>query len=445
MENQRKLLTSSMKRERGKENEMQMFREDGMKRIRWLLITFMIATSFLLLAVMAGAAPANAPFEQRYAKMSWDQIVAEAKGQTVYWYMWGGNDAMNKYVTGYVADRMLKEYGVTLKQVPVPGPQVFMNAILGEKAAGKNANGSVDVMWINGANFYKMKNAEALFGPYTSMLPNIKYVNWADPSLNTDYGFPTDDYESPWGTTQVVIAYNQATNPNPPKTIGDFLAWIKKNPGRFTYPIIDDFTGQDFVKHVLYYVAGGAKNIGKYDQATWDKYSPLLWAKLKEIKPYLWRQGQTYPESRSALETLFGNGEIDFVVAYGPSTPQNLIKTGQFPKTTQTYVWDDGTIGGANYLAISYNSSAKAAGMVLCNLAISVEAQYERARPETVGNPPVNDMSKISADWKNKFDALPRGPAVLPSSVLNSHMLPELNSEYLVRLIKDWKTYVLGD
>lgn len=404
----------------------------------------------LLIAVSsvfaAGSAEAEkAPFEERYQDMSWDEIVAEAEGQEIYWYMWGGNDAANKYVTGYLAGRMKEEYGVTVNQVPVTGPQTFMNAILGEKEAGKDTNSSVDMMWINGANFYKMKNADALFGPYTSMLPNIKYVNWEDASLNMDYGFPTDDHESPWGTTQVVVAYDSVKNPNPPKDINAFLAWIKANPGRFTYPIVDDFTGQDFVKHVLYAVAGGTEPFNKFSQETWDKYSPLLWAKLNEIKPYLWRKGETYPESRPALESLFGNGEIDFVVAYGPTTPANLIKTGQFPKTTRTYVWDSGTIGGANYLAISYNSGAKAAAMVMCNMSMEPEAQYVRALPENWGALPLNDMSTVSADLKAKFDAIPRAESVVSSAVLNAHMLPELNSEYLIRMIEGWKVNVLGD
>ncbi len=413
------------------------------KSICLVMMMLLIATGSLFAAATADAE--SVPFEERYQDMSWDEIVAEAEGQELYWYMWGGNDAANQYVTGYLAGRMKEEYGVTVNQVPVTGPQTFMNAILGEKEAGKDSGTSVDMMWINGANFYKMKNADALFGPYTSMLPNIQYVNWEDASLNMDYGFPTDDYESPWGTTQVVIAYDSVKNPNPPKDMDAFLAWIMDNPGRFTYPIVDDFTGQDFVKHVLYAVSGGTKPFEVFSEETWEKYSPLLWDKLNEIKPYLWREGETYPESRPALESLFGNGEIDFVVAYGPTTPKNLIKTGQFPETTRTYVWDSGTIGGANYLAISYNSSAKAAAMVLCDMSMEPEAQYVRAQPDNWGALPLNDMATVSADLRAKFEALPRAESVVSSAVLNAHMLPELNSEYLIRMIAGWKTYVLGD
>ena len=155
-----------------------------MKRGMCFVVLMVFAGVMLFASGSTDGTKPKAPFEERYKSMTWKQIVAEAKGQTIYWHMWGGNDAANKYVTGYLAGRMKNEYGVTLNQVPVPGPQAFMNAVLGEQAAGKNSGGSVDVMWINGANFYKMKNAKALFGPYTSMLPNLKYTNWADPSLS---------------------------------------------------------------------------------------------------------------------------------------------------------------------------------------------------------------------------------------------------------------------
>ena len=33
----------------------------------------------------------------------------------------------------------------------------------------------------------------------------------------------------------MLLAYNPNKVPNPPKTLDELLAWIKANPGRFTY------------------------------------------------------------------------------------------------------------------------------------------------------------------------------------------------------------------
>jgi putative spermidine/putrescine transport system substrate-binding protein len=38
--------------------------------------------------------------------MTWDQITEEARGGTVNWFMWGGADTINAYVSGYIADRL---------------------------------------------------------------------------------------------------------------------------------------------------------------------------------------------------------------------------------------------------------------------------------------------------------------------------------------------------
>ena len=43
------------------------------------------------------------------SKMTWDQIEAEAKGGTVNWFMWGGSDTINAYVSDYVAGSLKAE------------------------------------------------------------------------------------------------------------------------------------------------------------------------------------------------------------------------------------------------------------------------------------------------------------------------------------------------
>lgn len=416
-----------------------------MKR-RWFGVVFMLVCAATLMAGGAQEDPAKemAPFQERYMDMSWDEIVAEAEGQTIYVYMWGGNDMANQHVVEFLGGNLKEKYGITVEQVPVNGAQVFMNKILGEKDAGKDTDGSVDLMWINQANFHKMKDAECLFGPFTTKLPNIQYINWEDPSVSWDGGAPTEDFESPWGTTQVVMIYDTARIKNPPKSIGALLDWVKANPGKYTYPTIDDFTGQDFVKHVFYDLVGGADKIGVFDQAVWDEYSPQLWDKLNELEPYLWREGKTYPESLAKLDTLFANGEIDFILTYGPSNPAKKIDAGTFPETVMTYVFDEGTIGGFNYFAISYNSSSKAAAMVYANEAISIEAQYDKALPEKWGSLPAFEMSRLPADWQTKFENLERAPSVLSPAVLSAHMLPEIHQGYLRAIIEGWKENVLA-
>ncbi|MEP6981269.1 MAG: hypothetical protein ABJA16_10955, partial [Nakamurella sp.] len=82
----------------------------------------------------------------------WDSVLAQAQGQTVNWYMYGGDDTLNAFVTGYLADR-LAAAGVTLDQVPVTDTVDAVNKVLGEVQAGRTTDGSVDLVWVNGENF----------------------------------------------------------------------------------------------------------------------------------------------------------------------------------------------------------------------------------------------------------------------------------------------------
>ncbi len=384
------------------------------------------------------------PFEERYQKMSWEQIVKEAKGQTVYWYMWGGSDTINKWVTGYVGGRLRDEYGVTLKMVPVTDAPTFVNKVLGEKQAGKTQNGSVDIMWINGENFRTMKKADLLFGPYDQKLPNIKYVDMNNPSVANDFGFPVQGYESPYGSAQVVMIYDQARVTEPPATIPGLIDWIKKTPGKFTYPAMPDFTGSGFVRHIFYHAVGGYEQLlGPFDQAIFDRVAPKAWALLNEIEPYLWRKGKTYPDNHQRLQDLFSNGEVYFDVDYNPNTAANMVTQGRYPRSVRTFVFDSGTIGNTHYVAISFNSGAKAGAMVLANLLLDPAAQFEKAKPDVWGDLTILDVSKLPDEWKDKFNNIPRPPSVLPAGVLSSHKIPELQAEWLEAIEKGWVANVL--
>ncbi|MFP4301054.1 MAG: ABC transporter substrate-binding protein [Spirochaetaceae bacterium] len=407
------------------------------------LATFLIFVVFTIKAGGSGEGELP-PFEERFRSMSWEEIVAEAEGQTLYWHMWGGSDVINRFAEDYVGGVLEERYGIDLEMVPVTDASVFVNKVLGEKQAGRDSGGSVDIMWINGENFRTMREADLLFGPYAEQLPNIEYVNLEDPSIANDFGYPVNGYESPYGTAQVVMIYNSDDVPEPPRTVGQLLQWIRANPRMFAYAAPPDFTGSAFVRHIFYYAAGGYERLlGPFDQEVYDEVAPLAWEILNEIEPYLWRGGETYPESRSQVLQLYANGELYFDVAYNPNEPANLVAQGRYPESTRSFVFDGGTIGNTHYVAIAYNSPHKAAAMVLANLLLSPEVQLEKARPEAWGDPPAIDVSKLPAEWRARFEELPTPPAVVPPEVRGENKLPELQSEWLEAIERGWRSEVL--
>lgn len=388
------------------------------------------------------SAPADAPPPPGFE--TWDDVSAAAQGQTVNFYMWGGSDLINNWVTGHVADAVLAQYGVTLNMVPVSDATEFVNKVLGEKEAGRDADGSVDLVWINGENFRTMRQADLLYNNWSQFLPNSIYVNWDDPSVANDFGLPVDGYESPYGKAQFVMIYDSAKVPQPPTTVPDLLAWIEANPGKFTYPAPPDFTGSAFMRHICYDAVGGYETLlGDFDQALFDAELPACWETLNAIEPFLWREGQTYPENHTRQQDLFANGEVYFDMAYNPAEASSLVANGRYPETTRTFVFDGGTLANTHYVAIPYNSPHKAAAMAVANYLLSPDAQLSKAQPEIWGDLPVLDPALLPADLQTSFAAIPRGTATLSTEELAANRLPELTAPWITAIEQGWETAVL--
>jgi len=401
-----------------------------------------------LLAALASlsivASAWSATFEEDYRRLTWDQTVAAAKGKTVNFFMYGGSSADNKYVTGYIAQNLKQKYDVTLNFVPVNTTLDAVNKVLAEKQAGKDKGGSVDLVWINGENFRTMKQGNVLFRNWSDLLPSSKFVDWKNPAIANDFGVPVDYDESPWRSATFVMEYDSAKVPNPPKNIPDLLKWACDNKGKFAYPAVPDFTGSVFIRHVFYAAAGDYKKLMiPFNEAVYNEVSAKTWKMLNDVKPCLWREGKTYPESNTKLFDLLAQTEVWMAQTYGPNHAANLILQGKYPASMRTFVFDTGTIGNTNYVAIPYNSANKAAAMVMADFLLSPEAQLEGGKPSVIGFRTPLSMELLPKDIVAKFAALPQHPAILDDVTLNKNKLPELQVNWITRIEKDWKTFVL--
>ena len=133
----------------------------------------------------AESAPDGAIPPPGYPDQAWSDIVADAAGQELNFYMWGGSDLINAWITGYVAESLKAQYDITLNMIPVTDSTEYINKVLGEKEAGQDETGTVDLVWVNGENFRTMRQGDLLYGSWSQFLPNSAYVNWDDPSVAT--------------------------------------------------------------------------------------------------------------------------------------------------------------------------------------------------------------------------------------------------------------------
>lgn len=377
----------------------------------------------------------------------WQEVAESSSGQEVNMYMWGGNDNINRYLDEWVAPRLKEEHDVDLNRVPMNDSQDIINQLVDEKSAGKT-DGSMDIIWINGENFKAAKDNELLWGDFTSQLPNFNdYVDKEAPEIAADFGESVDGLEAPWGKAQFVFVHDEKKSVTPPKSMNELAIWVQDNPGQFTYPALPDFTGSAFIRHVLYETTGGYE---QYQQPAADidnlesRLEPM-WQYLNSIEPYLWREGETYPESLAKQDQLFASGEIGMTMSYDPALAASEVLKGRFPESTRTFVLDGGTLANTHFLSIPFNSSAKAGAMVAINEMMSPEAQTAKLSPENWGDLSALDLEKLSPEQQQAMNDVDLGEATLPLDELENHQLPELSADYIEIIEKGWMEHVAKD
>lgn len=409
---------------------------------RRVLAALVLAAPLLLSScALPGEQPGQEPGRE-FA--SFEAVLQAAEGQTVDLWMFGGDEQGNAYVDTVLAPAAAEELGVTLRRVPVADTADAVNRILSEQQAGRD-DGSVDLVWVNGAGFSTGRQADAWRCGWTDMLPNMAYTDPQDPLLLNDFGTPVDGCEAPWHKAQFTYFYNADTVAEPPTSLAGLLDWAEANPGRFTYPAPPDFTGSVFLREVLISEAGGPGDVPlAYSGEAFDEHAPAALETLNELKPALWREGTTYPRDEQALNELFANGEVDFGMTYGPATLTDLVASGALPPATTILPLDEGTVGNASFLAVPANAADAAGAMAVANLALSPEQQAAKADPEVWGQFTVLDVDRLEPEQAVRFSDLPRSPVVPPYEELSLNSHAELGSAWVPELDDAWRRSVAG-
>jgi len=360
-----------------------------------------------------GAAPTPAD--------SFAAVQREARGQTVRWWMYGGDAKVNAYVDDTVAPAA-RTLGVRIERVPVADTADAVQRVVAERRAGKTSDGSVDLIWINGENFASGKKAGLWLEDWATGLPNSRFVDPDDPAIRTDFQVPVDGQESPWQRAAFVFASDSDRTDTPPSDLDALLAYAEANPGRVTYPAPPDFTGSAFVRQV---VAAKGEDAG--------------FEYLKQLRPFLYRAGKTYPKSEAELSRLFGDGQVDFAMSYDPAFVNSGVRKGQFPRTARPFSLSDGALQNTSFVTIPANAANPEAAQVIADLLLSPQLQAAKADPASIGNPTVLDLGRLG-DRRSLFSEAEASPYVLAEY---GRTLAELPADRVEELERRWMLEVL--
>ena len=390
-----------------------------------------------LLAAVAAAFLVAPPASAQDLK--WPDVVAKARGQTVNFNAWAGDEKTNAFIA-WVGDEVAKRYGVKVVHVKLKDTAEAVTRVVAEKAAGRDAGGSVDLVWINGPNFLALKEQRLLFGPFTQALPNYARVDTTNIRSNVvDFTIPVDGMESPWRRAQIVFVYDGRRVKAPPRSVPELLAWAQANPGRLTHPSVRNFLGSTFMKQALYELAPDPAVLQK--PATDGNFAAVtapLWAWYDALKPHLWRRGQHFPENGPAQRQLLNDGEIDLMISFNPSEAAVAVHAGLLPDSVRTVVFAKGTIGNTSFVAIPYNAASKEGAMVVADFLLDSATQAHAQDFRQMGNFTVLDIAKLTPAERKRFDDLPRSPALPTNAELGATLL-EPHPSWMTRIASEWE------
>jgi len=398
-------------------------------RNRTIFRTLIAVTAAIMMSPPVWAVEPDSP---------WSEVLGEARGQTVYFNAWGGSERINQYLQ-WASERLQEDYGVTLEHVKVSDISEIVGQLEAASLVGRNADGNVDLMWVNGENFASLKSAGLLWGAFADNLPNARLVKQS-PSITADFSVPVEGLESAWGGAQLVFIVDSAVTPDPPESADELLDFVG-NGGRFAYPAPPAFHGTTMVKQLLIELIGddeaGKTALARpVDESDFSKVTAPLWDYLDRLHPLLRGAGETWPVSGEMTLQLLDDGELDIAISFNPSEASAAVRNDQLPDTVRTYVFANGTIGNTHFVTIPFNASAKAGAKVVANFLLSPEAQARKADPEFWGDPTVLDLQALDDDQRALFDAIDRGVWALPLG--EGKVLPEPHASWAAALEAAW-------
>lgn len=322
---------------------------------------------------------------------TWQQTVAEARGQTVYFYAWGGSTEVNNYLRW--AEREVEQrFDVTLVHVKVADIAEAVARILAEGEASSPAKSAIDLLWINGENFHRLKAAGQLLGDLPERIPAAQSIR-ADIPWQSDFGVPVEGFELPWGIGQFhLIARSEALRSFTDNGViqpESLMTFAQENPGRMTYPKPPEFHGTTFLKSILVALYPNSTAFTQPPNASSRAKLAALWSYLDTLHPLLWRQGSDFPSSAAFQQQLLANGQLDISLSFNPQQLDVGQRQGRLPNGLQRLMIGEGAITNSHYLAIAKRSRSPQAAQVVIDFLLSAEAQTRKQAADGWGDPAV--------------------------------------------------------
>ena len=273
----------------------------------------------------------------------WDAVLAEARGQTVYFNAWGGGEQINAYIEWAAGelDRAPRHQAGACqagrhRQCGRPG---------GGREGGRQGQRRHGRPHLDQWREFRCDEAAGPAVPpgWAEKLPNWRFVDVEDkPTVRTDFTVPVEGLGGPWGMAKMVFFYDEARTAGRTAALGQaLLDWAKANPGRFTYPQPPDFIGSSFLKQVLVELAADPavlRQAGRRGDVRGDDRAAVRLARRAQPAD-LWRGRQGLSAELSGDEAAAGRRRDRHRLRLQPREASSAIAAGELPDTVRSFVF----------------------------------------------------------------------------------------------------------
>jgi len=283
-------------------------------------------------------------------------------------------------------------------------------AIVAKIIAAKRTGQQTDVdLYETQPTFIAAGASEGIWTKITKdNVANASKVDYNRPEVLVSNGFGI-----PYRGSSVVLAYNSKYVKTPPRTYDEILAWIKQNPGKFTY--CDPQTcgsGAAFLYVALYKYAKAEDFSGlTYDQAKETAWEPALQL-LRSLKPSIYNNG-FYPNGNVAVLQLLGRENI-WVAPVWSDQGVSYLDQGLLPKDIKLIQVTPPFTGGDSAIAIPVHAEHHASGLMFLNWLLTSKAQAIVVN-KLAGYPGI-EWKYMPKDVRDKFAGIATNFSPLPNA-----------------------------
>lgn len=286
-----------------------------------------------------------------------------------------------------------KETGMKTKMILLEHGNGW-EGILAKIIAAKRTNNKTDVdLWETQPAYVEQGASENIWTKLDATnVPNSAKVDPRRPEVS-GFGIP-------YRGSSVVLAYNSKYVQTPPKTYDELIAWIKKNPGKFTYN--DPNTGGSGAA-MLYDAIYKFVKPDDYIKLAYDPAKTAAWEPafqlLRSLKPAIYNNG-FYPNGNTAVLQLMARENIWMAPVWSDQATSYLDQ-GLLPKTVKLTQITPPFTGGDSTVVVPVGAEHQAAGLMYLNWLLNTRVQAVVV--QTLAAYPGIEWKYMPKDVRDKF------------------------------------------